>query len=35
LNRRDESLAAYRDAVECVGSEPERRFLERRIRELT
>jgi RNA polymerase sigma-70 factor (ECF subfamily) len=31
LDRRDEALAAYRDALALAGSEPERRFLQRRI----
>jgi RNA polymerase sigma-70 factor (ECF subfamily) len=33
LGRTDEALAAYREALALAGSEPERRFLERRIRE--
>lgn len=32
--RRSEALAAYRSALALVQNEPERRFLERRIREL-
>jgi RNA polymerase sigma-70 factor (ECF subfamily) len=32
--RRDDAVAAYRAALDRVGSEPERRFLERRLREL-
>jgi RNA polymerase sigma-70 factor, ECF subfamily len=35
LDRRDQALAAYRDALAHVGNEPERRFLERRIAELS
>jgi RNA polymerase sigma-70 factor (ECF subfamily) len=31
LDRRDEAIAAYRAALGCVGSAPERRFLERRL----
>jgi RNA polymerase sigma-70 factor (ECF subfamily) len=34
LGRRDEARAAYRRALELGGSEPERRFLTRRIAEL-
>jgi RNA polymerase sigma-70 factor (ECF subfamily) len=34
LGRSDEAAAAYRKALERVGSAPERRFLERRLREL-
>lgn len=34
LDRRVEALAAYRAALALVGSEPERRFLARRIAEL-
>ncbi len=34
LGRTREAIAAYRDALVHVGSEPERRFLERRIAEL-
>ena len=34
LQRHDEALAAYRTALEMVSQGPERRFLERRIREL-
>jgi RNA polymerase sigma-70 factor (ECF subfamily) len=36
LDRRDEARAAYRAALACAGvSEPERKFVERRLRELT
>jgi len=35
LGRTAEAAAAYRDALALVGSEPERRFLERRIAEVT
>jgi RNA polymerase sigma-70 factor, ECF subfamily len=35
LGRTDEAAAAYRAALERVGSEPERRFLDRRLREVT
>jgi RNA polymerase sigma-70 factor (ECF subfamily) len=34
LERRAEAAAAYRDALALVGSEPERRFLTRRLAEL-
>jgi RNA polymerase sigma-70 factor (ECF subfamily) len=34
LERRAEAAAAYRAALACVGSAPERRFLERRLAEL-
>jgi len=34
LGRRDEAAAAYRAALALVSLEPERRFLERRLREL-
>jgi RNA polymerase sigma-70 factor, ECF subfamily len=34
LDRRREAAAAYRAALACVGSEPERRFLERRLAEV-
>jgi RNA polymerase sigma-70 factor (ECF subfamily) len=34
LGRPDEALAAYRRALELAHSEPERRFLKRRIAEL-
>jgi RNA polymerase sigma-70 factor (ECF subfamily) len=34
LNRGDAAAAAYRRALDLVGSEPERRFLEKRLREL-
>jgi RNA polymerase sigma-70 factor (ECF subfamily) len=34
LNRGDEAAEAYRRALDLVGSEPERRFLEKRLREL-
>jgi RNA polymerase sigma-70 factor (ECF subfamily) len=33
LGRRDEARAAYRDALALAGTEPERRFLRRRIAE--
>jgi RNA polymerase sigma-70 factor (ECF subfamily) len=33
--RREEAAAAYRDALALVGSEPERRFLARRLDEVT
>ena len=35
LNRTDEAGAAYRRALELVRSDPERRFLERRLAELS
>jgi RNA polymerase sigma-70 factor (ECF subfamily) len=35
LGRIDEAAAAYRAALALVGSEPERRFLERRLNDLT
>jgi RNA polymerase sigma-70 factor, ECF subfamily len=35
LDRRKEAATAYRAALACVGSEPERRFLERRLAEVT
>jgi RNA polymerase sigma-70 factor (ECF subfamily) len=35
LDRRAEAADAYRAALACVGSEPERRFLERRLAEVT
>ncbi|GAA4733997.1 RNA polymerase sigma factor [Phytohabitans rumicis] len=35
LGRRDEAVEAYRQALELVGNEPERRFLERRLSELS
>ena len=35
LDRRDEAVLAYRAALERAGSEPERRFLARRIAELS
>jgi RNA polymerase sigma-70 factor (ECF subfamily) len=35
LDRRDEAAAAYADALELVTSEPERRFLERRLAEVS
>jgi RNA polymerase sigma-70 factor, ECF subfamily len=34
LGRRGEAAAAYRGALACVGSEPERRFLESRLAEV-
>jgi RNA polymerase sigma-70 factor, ECF subfamily len=34
LDRRREAATAYRAALACVGSEPERRFLERRLAEV-
>jgi RNA polymerase sigma-70 factor, ECF subfamily len=34
LGRRDEAAAAYRQALEVVGNEPERRFLRRRLAEV-
>ncbi|MBX3751167.1 MAG: RNA polymerase sigma factor [Opitutaceae bacterium] len=34
LGRRDEAAAAYRQALALAPSDPERRFLERRLREL-
>jgi RNA polymerase sigma-70 factor, ECF subfamily len=34
LSRRRDAAASYRDALACVGSEPERRFLERRLAEV-
>jgi RNA polymerase sigma-70 factor, ECF subfamily len=34
LGRRDESAAAYRQALTLAKQEPERRFIERRLREL-
>jgi len=34
LDRKQDAAAAYRDALRLVGSEPERRFLEKRLREL-
>jgi RNA polymerase sigma-70 factor (ECF subfamily) len=34
LDRRDQATAAYRAALERAGSEPERRFLQRRLAEL-
>lgn len=33
LGRKDEAAAAYRQALELVGNEAERRYLERRLRE--
>jgi len=33
LGRTDEARAAYRDALALTGTEPERRFLQRRIAE--
>jgi RNA polymerase sigma-70 factor (ECF subfamily) len=35
LDKRSEAAAAYRQALARVGSDPERRFLERRLAELT
>ncbi len=35
LGREDEARGAYREALELVGNEVERRFLERRLRELS
>ncbi len=35
LGRRDEAAASYRAALELTDNGPERRFLERRLRELT
>lgn len=35
LDRKREAATAYRAALACVGSEPERRFLERRLAEVT
>ncbi len=35
LDRKPEAATAYRAALACVGSEPERRFLERRLAEVT
>jgi RNA polymerase sigma-70 factor (ECF subfamily) len=35
LDRRTEAAAAYRKALALVGSEPERRYLERRLGEVT
>lgn len=35
LGRRDEAVDAYRAALGCVTSTPERRFLERRLHELS
>jgi RNA polymerase sigma-70 factor (ECF subfamily) len=34
LGRRDEAAAAYREALALVGSEVERRFLQRRLGEV-
>jgi len=34
LGRRDEAVASYRRALELARQEPERRFIERRLREL-
>lgn len=34
LGRKDEAIAAYRQALALAPSEPEKRFLERRLREL-
>ncbi len=35
LGRRDEALVAYRRALDLTGNASERRFIERRISELT
>ena len=35
LDRKKEAATAYRAALACVGSAPERRFLERRLAEVT
>jgi len=35
LDRKTEAATAYRAALACVGSAPERRFLERRLTEMT
>ena len=35
LGQRDDAARAYRDALELVGSEPERRYLEMRLSEVT
>jgi RNA polymerase sigma-70 factor (ECF subfamily) len=35
LGRAGEAAAAYREALALVGTDPERRFLERRLREVT
>jgi RNA polymerase sigma-70 factor (ECF subfamily) len=35
LGREDEARSAYRRALELVHSEPERRFIERRLAELS
>jgi RNA polymerase sigma-70 factor (ECF subfamily) len=35
LDRRTEAMAAYRKALALVGNEPERRYLERRLGEVT
>ncbi len=35
LGRRDEAAAAYRDALALVTPAPERRYLERRLREVS
>jgi RNA polymerase sigma-70 factor (ECF subfamily) len=35
LGRTSEAIASYRKALELTKQEPERRFLERRLRELT
>jgi RNA polymerase sigma-70 factor (ECF subfamily) len=34
LDRREEAIGAYRQALDLVGNEPERAFLQRRLREL-
>ena len=35
LDRKREAATAYRAALDCVGSAPERRFLERRLAAVT
>jgi RNA polymerase sigma-70 factor, ECF subfamily len=35
LGRRDEAAASYREALDLVGTDAERRFLTRRLAELT
>jgi RNA polymerase sigma-70 factor (ECF subfamily) len=34
LGRRDEAVASYRTALDLTKQDPERRFIERRLREL-
>jgi RNA polymerase sigma-70 factor, ECF subfamily len=34
LDRRDEAVAAYREALELVGTDPERAYLERKVAQL-